>query len=196
MERPMNSSIDSTLVARPNRRSARPAGTRIESAVLAMVLLLMSESMLFAGLLAACVLVRSRTMEFWPPMDLPRLPWPVTLGTTLALLATVPLVAAGRQRRSGPLLFIAAILGGCFLVIHSVEWIRMLAWHGVAGSYGAIFYSLVGVHALHVIGGLAALIWATSTMDHPNSMLRLKVCGMYWYFVVAVWPVIYGLVYH
>ena len=34
------------------------------------------------------------------------------------------------------------------------------------------------------------------TMDRPGADLRLRVCGMYWYFVVAVWPVIYGLVYH
>ena len=192
MERAMNQFVK----ARSLTRTMRPAGTRIESAVLAMVMLLMAESMLFAGLLGACVLVRSRSVNFWPPADLPRFPWLVTLATTLALLATVPLVAAGRQQRRRPLLFIAAALGSVFLLVHGTEWFRMLKWSDASGTYGAIFFSIVGVHALHVIGGLAALIWATCTMHHPNSALRLKVCGMYWYFVVAVWPVIYGLVYH
>ncbi len=192
----MNEFIQAKSLRPASARSACAAGKRIESAVLAMVLLLMAESMLFAGLLAACVLIRSRSLGMWPPVDLPRLPLPVTLTTTLTLLATVPLVSVGRQRRSFSLLFTAMILGGVFLIVHGTEWARMLAWHGVAGSYGAIFYSLVGVHALHVLGGLAALTWATCTLHHENSDLRLKVCGMYWFFVVAVWPVIYGLVYH
>ena len=188
----MNQAVDMRTIA----RRARPAATRIESAVLAIVLLLMAESMLFAGLLTACALVRSRAVGLWPPIDLPRFPWPVTLATTFALLATVPLVSFGRAYRRQPLLLAATSLGGVFLAVHGLEWVRMLSRSSVAGSYGAIFYCLVGVHALHVLGGLVALSWATCTMHHPNTAVRLKVCGMYWYFVVAVWPVIYAMVYH
>jgi heme/copper-type cytochrome/quinol oxidase subunit 3 len=171
-------------------------GKGIDSAILGMVLVLMAETMLFAGLIGACVLLRARSTGAWPPDDLPRLPTLVTLANTLALLASVPLLTLGTQRRRRGLILAAAALGALFLAIQGAEWARMLTWQGGSdAAYGGIFYALIGVHALHVLGGAAALLWAGLTLSR-SSPTRLKVCGMYWFFVVAVWPVLYGVIYH
>jgi heme/copper-type cytochrome/quinol oxidase subunit 3 len=162
-----------------------------------MVLLLMAETMLFAGLIAACVLLRTRTFAIWPPADLPRLPSGVTLAGTLLLLASAPALAAATQGRRKRWVLVAAVLGATFLTVQSIEWIHMLGWRPQDdAAYAGIFYALIGIHGLHVLGGLAALVWTALTPTAPTAPLRLKVCAMYWYFVVAVWPVIYGLVYH
>ncbi len=73
----------------------------------------------------------------------------------------------------------------------------MLGWRGSDAAYTGIFDALVGTHALHVFGGAVALLWAGLTTRRSNDeTLRLQVTATYWYFVVGVWPVLYGLVYH
>src|SRR6185437_12608384 len=97
--------------------------SRLDSAVLAMVLVLMAETMLFAGLIGASVMMRGRSMV-WPPADLPRLPWPVTLATTGALLASAVVLASSMRRK----VLLAAMLGAAFAGVQAVEWARMLGW--------------------------------------------------------------------
>ena len=65
------------------------------------------------------------------------------------------------------------------------------------GPYGFTFYVLVGFHGLHVLGALfwrSADVWRTAfseTMLYKDT----DPSRMYWYFVVGLWPVLYGLVY-
>ena len=60
-------------------------------------------------------------------------------------------------------------------------------------------YTLVGAHALHVLGALVALLVVTARARRgryrPEAPGALEPCRMYWLFVVAVWPVLYVLVY-
>ncbi|MCL6554702.1 MAG: cytochrome c oxidase subunit 3, partial [Firmicutes bacterium] len=68
-----------------------------------------------------------------------------------------------------------------------------------SGAYGATFYTLIGAHAVHVLG---ALIWlAVTTRRLARGRLlgprpaALRACAFYWHFVVALWPVLYVSVY-
>jgi cytochrome c oxidase subunit 3 len=154
----------------------------------------MAEAMLFAGMLGACLMMRG--VGPWPPPDLPRLPWPVTVANTLALICSAFVLASGMQGPRRGRVLIAGFLGLFFCSVQASEWARMLNWRGVHGAYGGLFYTVIGTHALHVLGGVLALLWAAVKIGQPRDALRLKVCGMYWYFVVAVWPFIYAMVYH
>jgi heme/copper-type cytochrome/quinol oxidase subunit 3 len=94
-----------------------------------------------------------------------------------------------------------AVLGATFLLVQGFEWIR-LVHHGLtlgSGTYGATFYVLIGCHAVHV---LAAVGWlAVTTVLARGGAFRaarhaaLEMCGVYWYFVCALWLVLFPLVY-
>lgn len=163
----------------------------VDSAMVGMALFLMTEVMLFAGLISAVLVTRSGAST-WPPAGLPRLPVLVTAINTAVLLASgiILLTAGGRRRRVA----LAAILGGMFLAIQGFEWAKLITFGLTAGSsnFGGLFYALIGMHALHVLAGLVCLLYALST--HPKT-LPLRVSSLYWYFVVAIWPALYISVY-
>jgi len=183
----------------PIRRS------RLDNAGLAMLFLLAAETMFFAGLISAFFVLRLGA-PVWPPPLQPRLPILVTGLNTLVLLASSvamagALRAARRADRKAVVerLAAAAGLGALFLAVQGYEWAR-LVHYGLtvtSGAYGATFYTLIGVHAAHVVG---ALVWLAVTLTSADRLLdgrltRLRACATYWHFVVALWPILYVTVY-
>ncbi len=179
----------------------------ISNGRLAVLILLASEAMLFAGFIGS-FLVYKLGAPFWPPPGLPRLPIQVTWVNTFVLLASgVTMNLAVRSVRRNRLrglrlwLGITALLGTSFLAIQGGEWIRLVA-HGLhlsSGTYGATFYTLIGLHGFHV---LCAVLWLlgvfVAAMLGRFTVFRhapVEICAIYWYFVCAVWPVLFFLVY-
>jgi heme/copper-type cytochrome/quinol oxidase subunit 3 len=61
-----------------------------------------------------------------------------------------------------------------------------------------MYFTLTGLHALHVVGGTIANLWAVmgSTRVGPAMTAgRVHALSLYWAFVDVVWLVIFGLVY-
>jgi cytochrome c oxidase subunit 3 len=187
---------------RPIERVPPIASTRI-----AMIALMTSELMLFAGLVGMYIVVRF-SVTVWPPADQPRLPILVTTLNTFVLFGslvpmTMALRAIGRDDRDGAAqaLGITAVLGTTFLAVQGFEWTR-LVHHGLtlaSSQYGAAFYVLIGCHAVHV---LAAVVWlAVVTLLARRGRFTakrhagLEMCGIYWYFVAALWAFLFPLVY-
>lgn len=182
----------------PVRRVAVP------SAVLGMLIFVVTEVMFFAGLISAFAIVRSRAMSPWPPAGQPRLPIEATALNTLALvLSGVAVYAAWRafsrgERRAGPLLLAGVALGALFVTFQGMEWAALLH-EGLTlttSAHASFFYVIVGAHALHVIAALAVVVRAyvrlrLSRLDEPG----LRATLVLWTFVVGVWPVLYALVY-
>lgn len=188
---------------RPTRERVPP----IPSTRLAMIALLMSELMLFTGLIGMYLIVRLAAPA-WPPPGQPRLPLPVTTLNTLLLFASlVPMTRALRaiqrddQDAAVRGVTITAGLGATFLVVQGTEWFRLVQ-HGLTlGSslYGGAFYLIIGCHAVHV---LTAVVWlavvAALARRHRFSRSAhagLEMCTIYWYFVSALWAVLFPLVY-
>ena len=92
-------------------------------------------------------------------------------------------------------------LGALFLVIQGVEWTRLVHFglRVSSGIYGATFYTLIGVHGVHVLGAaawLGGVLWlARRGRFTQHRHVALECCAIYWHFVVALWPVLYVLVY-
>jgi len=65
--------------------------------------------------------------------------------------------------------------------------------------FGTCFYSLVGLHASHVIVGmlmmLITLVFALTGHLQTEHSYRVKVLALYWHFVDAVWVVVFTVVY-
>lgn len=181
----------------------------VSNATLAMLALIVFESMLFAGLLSAYIVLRTASAA-WPPAGQPYLPIGIIWLNTIILLGScVPLVLALRALRAGQKkagarrLTVAAAMGAAFLSIQGFEWMRLLA-HGMTvegegGVYGAIFMMLIGAHGLHVLAavvwlGTVALLTSAGRLGRGRSP-AIDICAMYWYFVCAVWIALFGLVY-
>ena len=191
-------------VRRPIPRETAPV---VSNTRLAMLVVIAAESMLFAGLIGMFLVFRLSARE-WPPPTLPRLPLAMTALNTVVLFASlVPLAAALRavrrddRRRLVRAIALTAGLGAVFLVVQGAEWVR-LVHHGLtlaSGTYGATFYVLIGCHGVHVLvavawlGVVAAL--ARRGTFRPTRHAGLEMCAMYWYFVCALWAVLFPLVY-
>ena len=188
-------------------RGPEPRRPVLDNARLATMFLIAAETMLFAGLMSAFVVLRIGAAA-WPPPLQPRLPIEITGINTLVLLASsVYMALAVRSFREGrvPLaasrLVRAAALGALFLAVQGYEWVRLIGFGLTAssGAYGGTFYTLIGAHGLHVVGALAWLGVAVRRVRAgriaPESPASLRACAMYWHFVVGLWPILYVAVY-
>jgi cytochrome c oxidase subunit 3 len=179
----------------------------ITNAMLAIMIVIASEMMLFSGLIGTFLVYRM-SAAFWPPPALPRLPIAVTWVNTFVLLSsagtmTLALRAVhhSRQRLTRHYLLATLALGVTFLAVQGSEWVRLVA-HGLklsSGMYGGTFYLLIGCHGAHVTAGvvwLACVVWfAMKGRYNARNAHAIELCAVYWYFVCAVWPLLFGLVY-
>ena len=184
-----------------------PPEPAISNARLGLMMFIGAEVMFFAGLIGAFLVLRLSS-EVWPPPSQPRLPVWITGFNTLVLLGSgvamhwASLAARLRdQVRLCVWLPAAAVLGALFLCIQGYEWVRLIGFGLTmqSGLYGSTFYALIGLHGLHVLGALVwvGVVWTLARQGRyaSGNAAGVELCTMYWTFVVALWPVLYGLVY-
>jgi cytochrome c oxidase subunit 3 len=175
----------------------------VPNGVMGMLLFVASEAMLFAGLISAFTIISSSALV-WPPPDQPRLPIQDTALNTAALLASGVCLAwaqvrfsRARARARRPLLA-AMLLGAFFVVFQGVEWVRLIR-QGLtltSSTLGSFFYLIVGLHALHAVAALGVLAYAWVRLHRGwLAQSQLATAQVFWYFVVILWPVLYGVVY-
>lgn len=189
-----------------------PTRNKISDGVLGIIFLIAAEIMYFAGLISAYIIGRAGELE-WPPYGQPRLPIEATFVNSLVLISSG--LAAWlfyrnfkRNQRFAyaqdlNLLLLAGGLGLTFLIVQGIEWVRLINYGLTSSSslYGAFFYVIIGSHAVHVFAGLLLLVYLYIYLrksrfgSWEKAMAKIKVCVLFWYFVVAVWPVLYYLVY-
>ena len=172
-----------------------------------LIIFIATEVMFFAGLLSSYWVIRAQ-LDAWPPLGQPRLPVAVTGLNSLILIGSAIAIAHARYDRKtsssrtvSGWLGLAAFAGLIFLSIQGFEWIRMLHFGltAVANIYGGFFYLVVGAHALHVVIALGILVFVTyrARQGHYTASCQtgLRLCRIYWIFVVALWPFIYVALY-
>jgi heme/copper-type cytochrome/quinol oxidase subunit 3 len=175
----------------------------LPSPVLGVLIFVIAETMMFAGLMSAFLIAKAGALG-WPPPGQPRLPVEATAFNTAALLASAVFlfVANSRYARDRNLakrpLLTAMGLGAFFVAFQGYEWISLIR-QGLSltsSNHGSFFYLIVGMHGLHAIAGLAALGRSAFELRRgrltPSSFVAIQV---FWYFVVALWPVLYFMVY-
>ena len=93
-------------------------------------------------------------------------------------------------------------LGMFFLADTGLEWQKLIMHDHLTihtNLFGTCFYSLVGLHASHVIVGLLMMLitlaFALTGHVRPGHAYRVKVLALYWHFVDAVWVVVFTVVY-
>lgn len=180
------------------RRQLAPNG------VIGMIIFIFAEMMFFAGFVSAHTIVKSGAIGGWPPPGQPRLPIEQTALNTAALLASGALLFVAHRRfsKNPPSarlpMAVAMALGTFFVVFQGMEWVALLK-QGLtltSSTHGAFFYLIVGTHALHAVAALLALAYCFVRLVRRNLVLpQLMTAEIFWYFVVAVWPLLYWRVY-
>ncbi len=191
----------------PPTPPVRPNVTIGSNAWVAVIVFLGAEAMFFAGLIGAYIVFRV-SAPIWPPPFQPRLPIGITGVNTLILIASavtmrwsLKAVRVNDHKKLIRYLVCTALLGGIFLLIQGFEWIRLIRFGLTVSSsvYGGLFYTLIGFHGLHVVGALTWLLIVFLLAERgrfsKESHVGLQTCGLYWTFVVALWPVLYSVVY-
>jgi cytochrome c oxidase subunit 3 len=193
----------------PNRRTQSAA---VEEGVIAMLVFVIFEAMMFTGLVGAFMLTRAESGGAWPPVGQPWFPPGETAVNTAALLASGALVfLAGRawdrrEVRIGPLLIAGIALGAFFLFFQGVVWATLLRQGlTLASSQPGVFFCLtVGMHGANVLGALVfmGVAWLRLKPFRDNEGSRgslsnstFSAVRILWYFVVGVWPALYLCLY-
>ena len=173
--------------------------------IVGMACLIVAEASIFIIFVVAYLYYLGKSLTGPTPHDVLELP----IFTSICLLsssATVHFAVAAlhRARRGLTSLWLAAtiLLGGIFLAGTALEWYHLIVYDHLTIStnlFGTTFYSLVGLHASHVIVGLImlsiALIFSLTGSLESRHTNRLEVLSLYWHFVDAVWVVVFTVVY-
>lgn len=173
--------------------------------VVGMVCLIAAEASIFIIFVVAYVFYIGKSVSGPTPKDVLTLPVFTTICLLSSSLTVHAAVSALRQsKRDLCSLWLAAtvLLGGIFLAGTGREWYELIYHDGLTiqtNLFGTTFYSLVGLHATHVIVGLIMLMLAlvfslNGAMTHEHSE-KLEVLSLYWHFVDAVWVVVFLVVY-
>jgi len=195
----------------PPHHGASPATCKF-----GMVMFLISEGMLFAGLLAAYFVLRWSVNGFpwqpghaWPTdPELPHLPVFLTSINTIFLVAssfTFHFSETEVQKgKSGlGLLALTILLGATFVGVQCYEWAHLYhegLWFNKGGVYGSTFFLITGFHGLHVAVGVLLIIWcflrqSLTRCFTPQRHPALANVALYWHFVDVVWLFVFALLY-
>ncbi len=181
----------------------RSVAIRAHPLVFGTVVFLASESMLFAGLLAAYFFLRGATAP-WPPAGTDLDTIGMSVGTGLLALGSITMAIAqsAATRRSRVLaraLLVATIvcaLGFLYLELH--DWHSANFWvNGTA--YATIYYVLTGTHFAHVLAGVVLLAAVAIFLREPaftrEHHAGVEAVAYYWHFVFAVWLALYATIF-
>jgi cytochrome c oxidase subunit 3 len=182
----------------------------IQSKKLAIWLFIAADSATFGAILFAYGFLRvgaadwTRPFAFLPSILNGIVMTVVLLTSSLTMLAAV--AAAHRDDRAKTVRWmgITALLGTLFAALHLREWFNMFheGWSpsknplGGSTQFGATFFGITGLHLLHVICGvLAILVIALLVRRGRLTAGHVETTGLYWHFVDLVWMFVFPLVY-
>jgi cytochrome c oxidase subunit 3 len=189
-----------------------PEGPSNES--LGMILFIVSEAVMFGAFFAQYFYERVLSPTWPNPIGLPtgfeRVP-----AAPLPVILTVILVASGLTAHNAQTairkndrdafqgwLIVTILLGAAFLGGQAFEYLNLILnehFTITSGIYGSVFFTLTGLHGLHVTAGVVVLtgILIRGFMGHFSSRNHFGVDGsvLYWHFVDVVWIALYLTVY-
>jgi len=173
-----------------NRRRRQPSPKRYYTGVaIGIVAVLM-----FFMALASAFLVRKGGAD-WVPVRIPALLW---LNTIVLVASSVTLEMARKRLAHSDaagfrnLWLVTTVLGVVFLVGQVVAW-RILVGQGIylaSNPASSFFYIFTGAHALHLLGGVGALVYVAKRnfgQAQVTQSVAAEVTSYYWHFMDALW---------
>jgi cytochrome c oxidase subunit 3/cytochrome o ubiquinol oxidase subunit 3 len=160
--------------------------------VVGMACLIIAESAIFTIFVVAYLYYLGKDLVGPTPrqvLDLPIFTSICLISSSLTVHLAVSALHRAKRRACSLWLAATVLLGGIFLVGLTLQ----------TNLFGTTFYSLVGLHATHVLVGLVmlslALLFSLNGSMTAKHTGRLEVLSLYWHFVDAVWVVVFTVVY-
>ena len=166
--------------------------------------LIIGESAIFTIFVVAYVYYIGRSTYGPTPqiLDVPIFNTICLLSSSFTIIFAEHAIQRGAMRRFAAFWALTMLLGIEFLAGTAIEWRKLIFDDGLtirANLFGTTFYSLVGLHASHVIVGLIMLslvmIFTLLGRVEQRHAERVQVLSLYWHFVDAVWVVVFTVVY-
>jgi cytochrome c oxidase subunit 3 len=173
---------------------------------MAMWLFIIADTATFAGCLVAYGFIRNASVN-WPrpfhSITNVAIMTLILLTSSLTMLIGVKAAQAGDKPKAFRWIMITAVAGVLFAVLHIKEWMGMIAegatlFHNPWGTplFSSCFFTITGLHLLHVTGGVIALIAVGIRYQGGRYKADdIEVTGLYWHFVDLVWMFVVPLVY-
>jgi cytochrome c oxidase subunit 3 len=166
----------------------------LSSAELGLWAFIATATMLFAGFTSA-IFVRRASAD-WQPIPVPSLLWCTTaiiLASSITIERARALSKAGRRESLRRWLSATVGLGFLFVVGQLGAW-RQLVSLGVylpSNPHGSFFYMLTGAHAVHLFGGVLALVYllvrSLKVKSAAPGRMDIALYATYWHFVGGLW---------
>lgn len=199
------------------------AEQQFQASKLGMWLFLMTEVLFFGGLFVAYAVFRTLHPDVFENsarlLDL-RLG---TINTVILLFSSLTMAWAvrcgqlGQQRGLLLCLSLTLAAAGLFLGIKGIEYSHK--WHeghlwasqyssdtasvsgqfDRAGTFFSIYFAMTGLHAIHILAGIAAIVWVLKRSLRgdfgPHYFTPIDAVGLYWHLVDLVWIFLFPLLY-
>ncbi|MFQ5562770.1 MAG: heme-copper oxidase subunit III [Parvularculaceae bacterium] len=140
--------------------------------------------------------------EDWRPLSEPWLLWG---NTAVLILSSAAWQRARNQLRlermdkARTALIAGGVLAFGFLAGQLTVWRQLMAdgYFATASPANAFFYLITAVHGLHLLGGLIFWGRTAARVTHGANAAEVetgvKLCAVYWHYLLLVWVVIFGL---
>ena len=170
-------------------------GASRRASLTGLLVLLTASTMVFAAFTSA-FWVRRGLSNDWAPTPLPGIMW---VNTAVLLMSSAVLeigrraLKAGRRAEFNRYWTVGTALGVLFLLGQGWAW-RQLSAAGVfiaTNPSSSFFYVLTAAHAVHVLGGITALVYvdvkALSLQLGPGKRTAVDVSALFWHFLDGLW---------
>jgi len=181
------------------RRPNVPSSRRYATAIL---LGMVSIVMFFMAIVSAFLFLRA-TNSKWVPLHLPSIVW----FNTVVLLSSSVVIEIARRRLSfgnvsqfRKLWSGATVLGVLFLIGQLVAWRELVlaGFYVATNQASSFFYIFTGLHGLHLIGGVCALLYVAFRKFEKAAVSRpaaAEVVSYFWHFLDGLWIFLLALLY-
>jgi cytochrome c oxidase subunit 3 len=173
--------------------------------VAGMICLIIAESCIFIIFVVAYLFNLGKSLNGPTPqqvLELPIVNSICLLSSSVTITLAVNSLRRGDTKRFSAWWMATIALGAYFLFGTGYEWHHLIYDKGLTiqtNLFGTTFYSLVGLHASHVVVGLLALsmvmAFALAGWVQEEHAERVHVLSLYWHFVDVVWIIVFTVVY-
>jgi cytochrome c oxidase subunit 3 len=203
--------VDPALAAvSAHAAGSEPSPFGVPSRKLGIWMFIVADAATFAAMLFAYGYERvanpdwTRPFGFWPSIVNGIVMTVILLTSSLTMVGAVLASQTGRRAAALRWLVATMCLGVLFAGLHLREWFGMIGegWRlfrnplGGTPLVGATFFSITGLHLLHVISGVVVIgVIAVGYRRGRFQPGHVETTGLYWHFVDLVWMFVFPLIY-
>lgn len=170
-----------------------------------MMCFIAAESAVFTIFVVAYLFYSGRSISGPTPREVLHLPIVMTvclISSSFTIHAAIKALVRAQTFRFNAWWIATLMLGLAFLACTAHEWTVLIRQEGLTIStnlFGTTYFSLVGLHAFHVIVGMLVIavtaFASLASAVNQSHAERLEVFALYWHFVDGVWLVVFTVVY-